>query len=48
MEEMSLHVGSLSAKTASGGQAPRDLRAWINAVERIGQLTRIREEVSRN
>ncbi len=48
MEEMSLHVGSLSAKTASGGQAPRDLRAWIDAVERIGQLTRIREEVSRN
>src|SRR5207245_5160322 len=49
MEEMSLHVGSPTSPTAAtGGLAPRDLRAWIDAVERIGQLTRIREEVSRN
>src|SRR5262249_62032629 len=48
MEEMSLHVGSLGPTTVGGGQAPRDLRAWIDAVERIGQLMRIRAEVSRN
>jgi 4-hydroxy-3-polyprenylbenzoate decarboxylase len=30
------------------GRAPRDLRAWIAEVERIGQLRRITAEVSRN
>src|SRR5262249_59406962 len=49
MEEMSLSVGAPTTEAvASPGQAPRDLRAWIDAIERIGQLTRITEEVSRN
>jgi len=51
MEEMSVHVGapaSVPAAAQSREPAPRDLRAWIDAVERIGQLKRIRDEVSRN
>lgn len=50
MEEMA--VGRMSAsvpgRPAPGGQAPRDLREWIAAVERVGQLQRITEPVSRN
>jgi UbiD family decarboxylase len=33
---------------ADDARAPRDLRAWIAAVERIGQLRRIAEPVSRD
>jgi 4-hydroxy-3-polyprenylbenzoate decarboxylase len=51
MEEMA--VGPMSVRagdrsSAASGRAPRDLRAWIDAVERIGQLKRIAEPVSRN
>jgi len=47
---MSLPVTSAptAGGTTSGAQAPRDLRAWIDAIERIGQLKRIPNEVSRN
>jgi len=45
MEEMSV---SRSVSATGGGRAPRDLREWIAAVEKIGQLRRITEEVSRN
>jgi 4-hydroxy-3-polyprenylbenzoate decarboxylase len=51
MEEMA--IGPMSARPGDRspmevGRAPRDLRAWITAVERIGQLKRITEPVSRN
>jgi UbiD family decarboxylase len=51
MEEMG--VGPMSERagersTVEIGRAPRDLRAWIAAVEHIGQLKRITEPVSRN
>jgi len=48
MEEMSAPTMGASARESGGGRAPRDLRAWIDAVERIGQLRRITAEVSRN
>src|SRR5712692_6264092 len=50
MEEMSAPTMGVSrpASETGGGRAPRDLRAWITAVEAIGQLKRITEEVSRN
>jgi UbiD family decarboxylase len=51
MEEMAVGPISLRADERSAmasGRAPRDLRAWIDAVERIGQLKRIAEPVSRN
>src|SRR3989441_8138959 len=50
MEEMSLNVGTPVAAPAgtTSTQAPPDLRAWIEAIERIGQLKRIGAEVSRN
>lgn len=51
MEEMSVRIGESPAAggaAAPGRAAPRDLRDWITAVERIGQLKRISEEVSRN
>ncbi len=44
-------IGGHDARTparAGDGHAPRDLRAWIAAVERIGQLRRITEPVSRD
>jgi 4-hydroxy-3-polyprenylbenzoate decarboxylase len=51
MEEMA--VGPMSARSGEppqteAGRAPQDLRDWIAAVERIGQLKRITEPVSRN
>ncbi len=52
MEEMA--VSPIGAHPAAGfrrqaeGHAPRDLREWITAVDAIGQLRRIGEEVSRN
>jgi UbiD family decarboxylase len=51
MEEMSVSVGATTRTpvAAPGGtQAPRDLRAWIEAAERIGQLKRVSAPVSRN
>ncbi|PYO03197.1 MAG: UbiD family decarboxylase, partial [Candidatus Rokuibacteriota bacterium] len=50
MEEMSAPAVSAPrpASEIAGGHAPRDLRAWIDAVDRIGQLKRIPDEVSRN
>jgi len=51
MEEMSVSPivgrGQAAARGASR-PAPRDLREWIAAVEKIGQLKRIPDEVSRN
>ncbi|OLC16095.1 MAG: UbiD-type (de) carboxylyase-like protein [Candidatus Rokubacteria bacterium 13_1_40CM_69_27] len=50
MEEMA--VGPVTTRRAAGpttaALAPRDLREWIAAVDKIGQLKRITEEVSRN
>jgi UbiD family decarboxylase len=51
MEEMG--VGPMSERAGERspveiGRAPRDLRAWIAAVEHIGQLKHITEPVSRN
>jgi UbiD family decarboxylase len=51
MEEMSVSVGATTrtpVATPGGTQAPRDLRAWIEAAERIGQLKRVSAPVSRN
>ena len=49
MEEISVPAMTLSRPPIDGAaRAPRDLRAWVDAVERIGQLRRITEEVSRN
>ena len=51
MEEMSVGVPTRTARTAgvAGNRtAPRDLREWIMAVEPLGQLQRIKEEVERD
>jgi UbiD family decarboxylase len=50
MEEMAVGPGPATGPraVAAAGQAPRDLRAWIAAAERIGQLKRITQPVSRN
>ena len=51
MEEMAAGpttTGRVTGVAASGAQGPRDLREWLGAVERIGQLRRITAEVSRN
>src|SRR5215831_12174920 len=50
MEEMSINVASpaITSATSNPSSAPRDLRDWIEAIERIGQLKRIKEPVSRN
>ncbi len=51
MEEMAVGPTSKNAPSrlaSDGGRAPRDLREWIAAAERIGQLKRITEPVSRN
>jgi 4-hydroxy-3-polyprenylbenzoate decarboxylase len=50
MEEMAIGPGTPAGPrgSATTGQAPRDLRAWIVAAERIGQLKRIIASVSRN
>jgi 4-hydroxy-3-polyprenylbenzoate decarboxylase len=37
-----------AAASAPGAQGPRDLRAWIAACDAIGQITHVREPVSRN
>src|SRR3989304_3195010 len=50
MEEMSVGVPTPVARTtgvAGNRVAPRDLREWIMAVEPLGQLQRIKEEVER-
>jgi len=51
MEEMSVGVPTPVARTtgvAGNRVAPRDLREWIMAVEPLGQLQRIKEEVERD
>ncbi len=50
MEEMSVTPapGSGTQRQAGAGRGPRDLRDWITRVEAIGQLTRVKEPVSRN
>jgi len=51
MDEMSVGVPTPPARTAgvAGNRtAPRDLREWIMAVEPLGQLHRIKEEVARD
>ncbi|HEV8640209.1 MAG TPA: UbiD family decarboxylase [Methylomirabilota bacterium] len=50
VEEMA--VGPVTSRRGAGqateARAPRDLREWIAAVDKLGQLKRITEEVSRN
>jgi len=49
MEQTSPSAPSTRPSAPPGtATAPRDLREWIERVERIGQLKRITEEVSRN
>ena len=51
MEEMAAGpttTGQVTGAPESGAPGPRDLREWLGAVERIGQLRRIKAEVSRN
>ena len=51
MEQMSVRIGEppgARGTSTTDRPAPRDLRDWISAIERIGQLKRIGEEVSRN
>src|SRR5687767_13897706 len=47
MEEISAGIHHPTARGGSG-RAPRDLREWLRAVEAIGQLRRITEEVGRD
>jgi UbiD family decarboxylase len=51
MEEMAVgpgHPAGPAPRRGDGGTAPADLREWMRAVERIGQLRRITAPVSRN
>jgi UbiD family decarboxylase len=50
MDEMAVGPGAATGPhgAATPGRAPRDLREWIAAAERIGQLKRITAPVSRN
>ncbi len=51
MEEMSVTMPAASAQAAAGpppAPAPRDLREWLDRVEAIGELRRIKAEVDRD
>jgi 4-hydroxy-3-polyprenylbenzoate decarboxylase len=51
MEDMAVSTGDSgqrASRRADEGTAPADLREWMQAVERIGQLRRITAPVSRN
>ncbi|MGH7278627.1 MAG: UbiD family decarboxylase domain-containing protein, partial [Candidatus Rokuibacteriota bacterium] len=48
MEEMAAARQSHPPRAEGAGHAPRDLRQWLRAVEAIGQLHRITDEVDRN